>query len=322
MATETNTSAPKEAPLSPQEGKRRERAERIAYILNHSIYCTFTDFFKPVINTFTDGYLSWLFPGCGHDHSGDDKHEHHHDDHHHHHHEHKHDNRSRWARGKDAARHSFSKERLKTYVKGEFLGDFGAIPLSIWMQDLFPKLIPAIRSISEPVMGPVFRMGAKRSANKWAKANGVEIGSQAYHAKANALYAYEMHHFPQAVLWTANAFALNTAYQMWADKSHVAFPKKLALKSSTVLSGMLITSGVVVGTRAMLPEKMHNLDQSNVQKAILPATKWVGKLFGVREEDMNRMLEKEQSGHGHEVKTWGERIANKPQNNKGFDLAA
>lgn len=306
--------------LPPKEARRRERAERVAYILNHSIYCTFTDFFKPVINTLTDGYLSWLFPGCGHDHSGEhDHHDHTHDHHHHHHDNGKEGKLSRWLRTKRATQQAFSKERFMRYIKGEAIGDIGAIPLAIGLQDVFPKLVPAIRKITEPVMGPVFRMGAGNSAKKWAKATGVEIGSEAYQEKLDALYEYEMHHFPQAVLWTGSAIALNTGYQMWADrKSDAPFAKKLALKSSTVLSGMLITSGVVVGTRAMMPERMHNLDQSNVQKAILPVTKWTGKLFGVRGEDVDRMLEREQQKHD----SWGERVEQHRLKQRDMTLAS
>ena len=52
---------------------REQRAEDIAYTINHSIYCTLTDFINPPINAVTDNWLRWLIPGCGHDHSGDAK---------------------------------------------------------------------------------------------------------------------------------------------------------------------------------------------------------------------------------------------------------
>lgn len=102
-----------------------------------------------------------------------------------------------------------------------------------------------------------------------------------------------MSHFPQAVVWTGFSLGLNTGYQMWADKSPITFSQKFLLKSTSVLSGILVTAGVVVAARALAPNKMHSFDTWTGEKAILPATKAVGKLFGVKEEDVERMAEKD-----------------------------
>jgi hypothetical protein len=54
---------------TPEEIERQktkqQHAEDIAYTINHSLYCTLTDFLNPPINAATDGYLRWLIPGCG-----------------------------------------------------------------------------------------------------------------------------------------------------------------------------------------------------------------------------------------------------------------
>ena len=75
------------------------------------------------------------------------------------------------------------------------------------------------------------------------------------------------------------------------------------LKSTSVLSGVLVTAGVVVAARAFAPNKMHEFDEWTSKKAILPVTKSVGKIFGVKEDDVDRMVEK------HEQIKTGEWVA-------------
>jgi hypothetical protein len=301
--------------LSPQEREaqktREQQAEDIAYTINHSLYCTLTDFLNPPINAATDGYLRWLIPGCGHDHSQDGGHHHH--DHGpnclHHHHDHTPSNLSRWERVKLASKQAFSKERFIQYAKGEFVGDFGAVPLTIGVQRLFPNFMNGLRKLCEPVMGGVFRWGIEHDGKKWAKQHGVATDSQEYKDHISQVYNYEIGHFPQAVVWTGFSLGLNTAYQVWADKSAMPFSSKLALKSTSVLSGVLVTAGIVVAARALAPEKMHSFDQWTSRKAILPATKTVGKVFGVKEEDVDRMAEKHDEV---QHKSWKTRME-KPQ---------
>lgn len=283
---------------------RDERAEDLAYTINHSLYCTLTDFINPPINAATDGYLRWLIPGCGHDHSHDG-HGHHyhghcevniHDPHghigcsHSHHHE-----PTRWEKVKTASRQAFSKERFWQYAKGEFIGDFGAVPITIGMQRLFPDVMQKVRHITEPVMGILFRFGVEQSSKRWAKARGVDMASEVYKKHVEAVYEHEMSHFPQAVVWTGASLGLNVAYQMHADKcTHTPFFSKLALKSTSVLSGVLVTAGMVIMARMLAPHKVREFDQWTSKQVILPTTKAVGKIFGVTEDDVDRMAEKQQ----------------------------
>jgi hypothetical protein len=271
-----------------QQKSKQQQAEDIAYTINHSLYCTLTDFLNPPINAATDGYLRWLIPGCGHDHSHDDGACSHH-------HAPLPANASRWEKVKMASRQAFSKERFIDYAQGEFIGDFGAVPLTIGVQRLFPDLMHGLRKLCEPAMQPLFMWGVKRDTKKWAQTNHVAEGSAQYREHAAKLYEYEMEHFPQAVIWTGFSLGLNTAYQVWADKTPMAFSHKLALKSGSVLSGVLVTAGVVVAARAMAPASMHGFDQWMSKNAILPATKKVGEVFGINEEDVERMAEKHES---------------------------
>lgn len=273
---------------------KSEQAEDIAYTINHSLYCTLTDFLNPPINAATDGYLRWLIPGCGHDHSHADGHDHH--DRHHHgpecsHHHHEHPPASRWQRVTLASKQAFSRERFIQYAKGEFIGDFGAVPLTIGVQRLFPGVMRNLRTFCEPIVGRLFRWGIDRNGKEWARRQGVDLDSAPYKNHVAQVYDYEMEHFPQAVLWTGFSLGLNTAYQLWADKSHIPFNRKLVLKSTSVLSGVLVTAGAVVAARVSAPEGMHSVDRWTSRNAILPTTKAAGKLFGIRNKDIEHMAE-------------------------------
>jgi hypothetical protein len=290
---------------SEQSKTEQQRAEDIAYTINHSLYCTLTDFLNPPINAATDGWLRWLIPGCGHDHSKDGGHHHHHKHDHHHehgasckHHHHHEPPKSRWQKVKLASKQAFSKERFVQYAKGEFIGDFGAVPLTIGVQRMFPNFMNSVRKLCEPIMRPIFKWGVERDSKDWAKKHNVAVDSQEYKDHAGKVCEYEMSHFPQAVVWTGFSLGLNTAYQMWADKTPMPFASKFALKSSSVLSGVLVTAGVVVAARALAPNKMHSFDTWTSKNAILPTTKTVGKLFGVKEEDVERMAEKHEEIKG------------------------
>jgi hypothetical protein len=289
--------------LSPEEVERhktkQQHAEDIAYTINHSLYCTLTDFLNPPINAATDGYLRWLIPGCGHDHSADGGH-------HHHDHDHFPANMSRWEKVKIASKQAFSKERFIQYAKGEFIGDFGAVPLTIGVQRLFPNFMNGLRKLCEPVIGPLFKWGVNSDNKNWAEKHSVAKDSPEYKEHAAKVYEYEMSHFPQAVVWTGFSLALNTGYQMWADKSPIPLGRKFLLKGTSVLSGILVTAGVVVAARAWAPNKMHAFDTWTGEKAILPATKAVGKLFGVDEDDVERMVEKNKEHHA--APTWQARM--------------
>lgn len=326
--------------LSPAEYEaaktEAQRAEDIAYTINHSVYCTITDFINPPVNAATDGYLRWLIPGCGHDHSGDHAHDHGHNhgptcNHDHgshsqshgsghvhsascnHGHAHGHGQghahgtvpKSRWDRVKLASKQAFSKERFIQYVKGEFIGDFGAVPLTIATQRTFPTAMDGLRKLSEPIIGPVFQWGVERSSKKWALQKGIDLDSPEYKTHVKDVYEHEMRHFPQAIAWTGYSLGLNVAYQMHADKSPIPTWNKLALKTGTVLSGILITAGVVVAARALAPHKMREIDKWSSDKVILPVTKGVSKVFGVDENAVDRMVEnQEKLDHGN----WAERV--------------
>ena len=319
-----------------------ERAEDIAYTINHSLACTATDFLNPVINAATNGVISGI-GGCGHDHSKDHVHGHSHEHHHtkpsvqthsyephvhgpncnHVHEEAAHkeefsEHAKKAAKGlftkewrentKLSLKQSFSKDRIVQWLKGEFIGDFGAVPLTIGVQRLFPSVMKGIRKITEPLVAPIFRFGIERSSKKWAAKNQVEVGSEEYKEHVKNSYEHEMKHVPLAVVWTSFSLALNVAYQKYSDiqKMGVAKARSVTELALSAMGGILVTSGLVAAWRSMASNKARKWDHSISDSVILPTTKLVGKAFGVDEAAVDRMAEKEKL---REEKDWGGRIS-------------
>lgn len=258
---------------TPQEYEalktKEERAEDIAYTINHALACTFTDWIDPVVGNFTQKYLGKRFSvGCGHDHSQDGGH--HHDCGH----DHSHDGEKKNTFGK--------------WVLGELTGDFGAVPVTIAFQRFTPGLMSAMRNVMEPFAGPAFKFGANYSARSWANKNDIDPSSDVVKDKANDIYEHEMRHLPQAFVWTAASTAINIAVQRQLGNDGPLW-HMLAGK----LNGVAISTGAVVGGRAIMPQTARKWDQWTSNNIFLPVTKMVGKVAGINEEDVDRMAIKE-----------------------------
>lgn len=272
--------------LTPADLEKRksaeQRAEDIAYTINHSLACTATDFINPIVNTFTEGRIKAI-GGCGHDHSKDGGHCHHvpaptAD--------------TWWGRVKQSSKNSFSRERLMQWTKGEFIGDFGAVPLTIFVQRAFPNFMNGTRKLIEPLMGGIFRYGVERDSKRWARRHDVDTSSAAYRQHVDEVYEHEMSHLPQAVVWTGFALALNVGYQKYKDAT-----RPLAGLLAACMSGMAVTAGLVVAARAIAPHKVREFDKATSEHVMLPATRVVGKLFGVDDAAVDRMAAEQERLH-------------------------
>jgi len=276
----------KSAAASDYEAQKtsEERSEDIAYTINHALACTATDFIDPFVGNWTQQWLGKRISiGCGHDHSKDGDHGH---GHHHHDHDHAHDHAP--------------KSHLKHWWIGEVAGDFGAVPVTVAFQRYAPGFMDGLRQVMEPVMGPLFRYGAQRSARGWAREQGIDIDSDACREKENQIYAHEVRHLPQALIWTVSSVAINLATQR-------ALGNKAPLwqLAAGKASGAAISAGLVVGGRALVPEAAHDWDRFTSRNIFLPATKAVGKVVGVNEEHVDNMARSHpHDGTGH----WTARI--------------
>lgn len=185
--------------------------------------------------------------------------------------------------------HDHKQGGLNYTFAGELVGDFGSVPVTIALQRHAPKLMSGLGKGLEKVAAPVFRRTAESTALREAKAFGGEVDAEAVKARADALYTHEIKHLPLAAVWTASSIAMNVATQKLlgnqAPTSHI-----LAGKGA----GIAFSSGLTVGLRALIPAKAQAWDKFSSEKLYLPATKKIGKLFGVEEKSVENMAREQE----------------------------
>lgn len=266
---------------------QEERAEDIAYTINHALSCGATDIFvQPFASAWIDTkiqeekipkWLKWIQNIF-------EKHDHHHHGHDHHHHDHHHVHKpSLW-------------ENTKHWGTGEILGDAGAVPLTIMVQRMFPGFMHGMRTMLEPIAGGLFRNGARRDARHWATQHGVSADAPETKAKEEALYEHEISHLPQAVVWNAFSIPINLGSQyMLAPKGQKPHWFNLVVGKTF---GALVSNTALIGGRAMAPEAFNEWDRFNSKHLIRPATKVIGGVFGVDEKTADRIADKEDKMRG------------------------
>jgi hypothetical protein len=256
-----------------------ERSEDIAYTINHALACTATDFIDPYFGNLTQKHLGTRFSiGCGHDHRRDAHHGHACDHHAH-----------------------APKSHLKQWWLGEVVGDFGAVPVTIFIQRMFPSLMKGLEKTLENTVGGFFRRGAEKSTRKWAEKYQISNDSQEYKNHFQEMYHYEIEHLPQALVWTASSIVINLSTQKLTGNHAPLW--QLATGKAV---GASISAGLVVGARGLFPGAAHRWDAYTSERLFLPATKAVGKLFGVEERAVERLAEKEKA---LKEEGWTNRIA-------------
>ncbi len=255
-----------------------DRAEDIAYTINHALACTATDALEPYVDNWFQKKLGFRFPlGCGHDHGEEHKHKH----------------------GPGCA-HPHHEGNLWRWYAGELVGDFGAVPLTIAAQRYAPSFMNGLRRVIEPVLGPVFTIGARWSAQSWAKRQGVGMDSKECREKQQQIYAHEVSHLPQALLWTASSITLNLCTQKWLGNK-----APLWQMGAAKAMGASLNTALVVGGRALAPQTARSWDKFTSRNIFLPATKTIGKIFGVDKTTVDRMGKKEDNLKNN---GWTERI--------------
>ena len=296
--------------LSPAEREanktRAQRAEDIAYTLNHALSCGTNDMFiAPTISA-----LLGVQVGCAdptHDHG---VHEHHHHDHHPHN---AHDGRTHRSFSKWPAKFlppepspqvqaakkfdwKIYRSEALHYLKGEIVGDALAVPLTIATQRFFPALMAGIGTLVEPVAAPFFRRGANASAEKWGADAGLDADAPEVVARAQALYHSEMQHLPQAVMWNVFAFPIGVVTQKMGGHGS-SYARIIRNKSI----GALISNALLLGGRAMAPNIAQQWDAMNSRYLIAPVTGLVGEASGLKHSDVARWAARVQSASPEEA---------------------
>ena len=262
-------STPENTGLSPEEYERRKTTEAqmedYAYTINHAIACTATDWIDPLVGNQYQKLINNLSGNTehGHSHGGEG-------------------NLWRW-------------------VVGEFVGDFGAVPVTVMFQRWAPGFMNSLRSVMEPVLGPLFRRGAHTATHKWAKEQGISTESQEAREHERQIYEHEVRHLPQALMWTASSSAINIATQR-ALGNHGPIWQLATGKAL----GAAITAGLVVGFRGFAPHTAEKWDNWTSKNIFLPLTEVVGGTIGVKKEDVERLRKKQEEAE--RGKSWAARV--------------
>lgn len=312
-------------PILPEDHKTaQQKAEDVMYTLNHAITClSITDLLvMPTVN----GVLGTIFGknavkfGCaGHEHGhGDHGHEEVHThgphcDHGHHTHDH-----SPWdelkAPFRNMKRFFTSDEPWKTkfsaifsnskdWLISEAAGDVGAVLPTIAMQRFAPGTMHRIGNGLEHVFGASFQRGAQKAALSWGLKNGYESDSQQVADRAQELYTYEVRHLPQMAVWTLSSIAIS-----WVVMHKLNPKMTVGDFARTKIVGAGVTAGLVVGARAVSPNKAHSWDGTMGKYVVAPTTKLLGKPFGIKSKDVDDFNLKRA---GEDAPQWQGRLAEK-----------
>ena len=189
-----------------------------------------------------------------------------------------------------------NKSQLPNNYVSEFIDDFGAVPLTIAAQTLFPSVMYSLQKIVEPAFKGIFLNGAKRDAKDWAKNNGYTIDSEEYKEKVEKVYKYEIIHIPQAIVWTISAIGLNVFLQKSlgnkAPIHHILAGK---------IGGSLLTAIIVLSGRSIFPRKAKKIDSFTSEKILLPIEDRIYDLLNIKHNDNEYYITK----NSH---SWADRI--------------
>lgn len=267
---------PETTNLTPAEYERHKdaeaRVEDIAYTINHALVCSTVDVLGTPLANWTDKHIGFRFKLPGHDHGpgGHDHHGH---------------GSNTWS-----------------WLVGEVIGDYLAVPATVAVQRWAPGFMDNLRYLMEPVAGPLFRSGARRAAQSWGAKHGYGQDSPEVQQRAKDIYVHEIRHLPQALMWTASSSALNIGMQYAIEKNrwfgthmHGTFWQWLPGKLGGKLAASGVTAGVVVLGRGIAPQSAERWDHWTSKNIFLPLTERIGHLFGVTKEDVERMHAKKEA---------------------------
>lgn len=286
-------STPENTRLSPAEYERQKtteaRVEDIAYTINHSLVCSVVDVVGTPIANWTEKKMGVRLGLPGHDHS-----------------------HKVWS---------------WSWFFGEVIGDYVAVPVTVAFQRFAPGFMNGLRGLMEPVLGPLFRMGARRSAHNWAAKHGFATDSPEAKERERQIYEHEVRHLPQALIWTVSSTGLNIATQYaierthWFGHAHTHMPLGQWLwgKGAGKLVSSAVTAGVVVGFRGITPSTAERWDRWTSKNVFLPLTESIGHLFGVKKEDVERMHKRQEAIEKGEIikqAKWDGRLSAEPDTSR------
>lgn len=272
----TTATTPKEREKQKNE---LQRAQDIAYTINHAVVCTVADVFGAPVNALTQKYLGASPIGCN-----DPSHNH----------------------GKKPKRGFMS--YLGHVAPAEIAADVAAVPITIAIQRMFPGFMAGLSKTLEPLFGDIFKIGAKAGGKSWAKKHGLDPNGPEAKEKANEIYRHEADHLAQAGVWTAAAFGLNVGIQHTSERIR---PPKIGrpqtLKELIVGKGVgsTITSVALVTFRGFMPSLAERSDDYFSRKVFIPLSRKLSGWFGLSKDTIDTLEQQEAA----QDKYWDDKIA-------------
>lgn len=254
------------ARILEQNKTPEQRAADIAYTINHAVSCATTDMF----------IVPALAAGFGI--NGEKK------------------QKITWKLFTHEAAH---------YLKGEIIGDFSAVPLTIYVQRHFPAFMDMVGRMVDPVAKPLFQHGARTSAERWGKHHGLAANDPEVVNRAEATYQHEMQHLPQAVVWNMFSFPLGVLGQKWFG--HKGGYGEIAKYK---LLGTAISNVLLIGGRALFPDKAEKFDRLDGKYIIRPTTRAISGLLGIDSKVVDNMDAKAEEAERREHGSWRKRVEN------------
>ena len=209
---------------------------------------------------------------------------------------------------------------LASWFIGEVVGDYAAVPVTVAFQRYAPGFMHSLRMLMEPVLGPLFRLGAQHSAREWATKKGFAADSEQAKQREQQIYEHEVRHLPQALMWTVSSTALNLAAQysiesnrLFGTKMEHPFTQWLWGKGAGKLASSALTAAAVVGFRGVTPATAERWDSWTSKTVFMPLTESIGHLFGVKKEDVERMHRRREA---EERGDWAKRVEYAPESKR------
>ncbi|MES2983793.1 MAG: hypothetical protein V4735_01230 [Pseudomonadota bacterium] len=194
------------------------------------------------------------------------------------------------------------------WIAGEAIGDVGAALVTIPLQRCAPGMMDGIGRAMEPVVGGVFRRGAEHAAHKWGAKRGLDDDNQEVVAHAQELYRYEIKHLPQMGAWTVFSIGLHYG----AMKLHLEKDITIGQFARMKAVGAGVTALTVFGARAAAPDKAHAWDRTAGKHVVVPLTKTVGRVFGVKEHDVDAYHARQNDDPNVTPQSWAARVTTAP----------
>jgi hypothetical protein len=245
---------------TPEAQKTPEqRAEDIAYTINHAVSCATTDLF--IVPTIAAGFNPRKA--------------------------------NYWA-------------EASGYLRGEIIGDFLAVPFTIGVQRLLPSFMESVRHIVEPVATPFFHHGARSAAERWGKRHGYAANDNEVADRAEEIFQHEIDHLPQALVWNMFSFPLGVLGQ--GLTGHHGGLGNWAEIARGKLLGTAISNVLLIGARALLPDKAEKFDRLDGKYVIRPVTRAFSGVIGIDSKTVDRMDAKAEEAEQRENGSWRARV--------------